>query len=57
MSISLAEGRENCSQILVGIYLIENRKKKKNRNESLVLTVSFIKKILYTELKETDFIK
>lgn len=57
MSISLAEGRENCNQILVGIYLIENQKKKKNRNESLVLTVSFIKKILYTELKETDFIK
>ena len=57
MSISLAEGRENCSQILLGIYPIENLKKNNNRDELLVLTVAFIKKNLYAELKETDFIK
>ena len=44
MSISLAEGRENCSQILLGIYPIENLKKNNNRDELLVLTVAFIKK-------------
>lgn len=44
MSISLAEGRENRSQILLGVYPIENKKNNNNRDELLVLTVSFIKK-------------
>ena len=41
MSISLAEGRENCGQILLGVNPIENKKKNNNRDELLVLSLIY----------------
>ena len=57
MSISLAERRENCSQILLGVYPIENKKTTTKAMSCWFSQSHLLKKILYTELKETDFIK
>ena len=57
MSISLAEGRENCSQILLGVYPIENKKTTTTEMSCWFSQSHLLTKILYTELKETDSIK